>query len=204
MSAEGALFLNALVPAPSCTPCRSSLLSGRYFWQTGLGAILAGTYWDDAIPTFPLTLEADGYFIGHTYKVWSPGQTANAPMGAARTAYNPAGLDFNQFSHWVTAHQDEFDTAGGGIEAAKQAMLAETRDNFRAFLNDRPAERPFCYWWGPTTPTEPGIVARARRYGESTRTISGVACPVFTSTTSARTPQTTSVSALQWIRGSAC
>lgn len=150
MSAEGALFLNALVPAPSCTPCRSSLLSGRYFWQTGLGAILAGAYWDDAIPTFPLTLEADGYFIGHTYKVWSPGQTANAPMGAARTAYNPAGLDFNQFSHWVTAHQDEFDTAGGGIEAAKQAMLAETRDNFRAFLNDRPAERPFCYWWGPT------------------------------------------------------
>ena len=39
---EGALFANAYVPAPSCTPCRSSLLSGSYFWQTGLGAILAG------------------------------------------------------------------------------------------------------------------------------------------------------------------
>ena len=38
VAGEGALFLNALVPAPSCTPCRSSLLSGRYFWQTGLGA----------------------------------------------------------------------------------------------------------------------------------------------------------------------
>ena len=38
VASEGALFLNALVPAPSCTPCRSSLLSGRYFWQTGLGA----------------------------------------------------------------------------------------------------------------------------------------------------------------------
>ena len=37
---EGVLFLNALVPAPSCTPCRSSVLSGRYFWQTGLGAKL--------------------------------------------------------------------------------------------------------------------------------------------------------------------
>ena len=36
---EGVLFLNALVPAPSCTPCRSSVLSGRYFWQTGLGTV---------------------------------------------------------------------------------------------------------------------------------------------------------------------
>ena len=40
IAAEGALFLNALVPAPSCTPCRSSILAGQYFWQTGLGAIL--------------------------------------------------------------------------------------------------------------------------------------------------------------------
>ncbi len=27
IAAEGALFLNALVPAPSCTPCRSSILA---------------------------------------------------------------------------------------------------------------------------------------------------------------------------------
>jgi arylsulfatase A-like enzyme len=32
---EGAIFRNAHVPAPSCTPCRSSILSGSYFWQTG-------------------------------------------------------------------------------------------------------------------------------------------------------------------------
>ena len=72
---EGALFLNALVPAPSCTPCRSSILSGQYFWQTGLGAILVGAVWDDNIPTFPIELENRGdYFIGYQYKVWSPGR----------------------------------------------------------------------------------------------------------------------------------
>ncbi len=54
---EGVLFLNALVPAPSCTPCRSSVLSGQYFWQTGLGAILVGAVWDESIPTFPMVLE---------------------------------------------------------------------------------------------------------------------------------------------------
>ena len=148
---EGALFLNALVPAPSCTPCRSSILAGQYFWQTGLGAILMGAVWDENIPTFPLALEAQAnYFIGHTYKVWSPGMTMNAPMGARRTAFNPAGYNFNQFSHWVTQHAAGFGGGDSGIEQAKEAMYAETRANVRAFLDAVPDDRPFCYWWGPT------------------------------------------------------
>lgn len=148
---EGALFLNALVPAPSCTPCRSSILSGQYFWQTGLGAILMGAMWDENIPTFPLALEAEaGHFIGHTYKVWSPGMTMNAPMGGRRTAFNPAGFNFNQFSHWVTDHARDYGAGQDGIEAAKSAMYDETRANVRAFLNNVPDEQPFCYWWRPT------------------------------------------------------
>ena len=39
---EGVMFRNAFVPAPSCTPCRSALLTGRYWWNTDRGAILSG------------------------------------------------------------------------------------------------------------------------------------------------------------------
>ena len=134
---EGVLFQNAFVPAPTCTPCRSSLLSGSYFWQTGLGAILQGAVWDERIPTFPLELEKSGYHIGYTYKVWSPGRTRNAPYGAERTRYEPAGSRWGHFSQHATL-------------SGKSSLYDETRQNFDAFLAARPNNAPFCYWWGPT------------------------------------------------------
>lgn len=142
---EGTLFLNAHVPAPSCTPCRSSILTGRYFWQTGMGAILQGARWDESIPSYPLILEQEGYHIGYTYKVWSPGLSTNAPYGGARTRYEPAGTRYNSFSEEVTDRP-----TGQSIEEAKQDLYDETLQNFESFLDDRPDDTPFCYWWGPT------------------------------------------------------
>ena len=143
---EGVLFRQAFVNAPSCTPCRSALLSGRYFFNTGRGAILNGAVWDAKIPSWPLLLKDSGYHIGETYKVWSPGTPNDAPFGAGQFAYEKAGGQYNNFSENVTKLVRE----GTPLDTAKQKMFAEVTGNFEAFLAARPKDQPFCYWFGPT------------------------------------------------------
>ena len=146
LAARGVLFRRAFVSAPSCTPCRSALLSGQAFYRTGRGSILQGARWDPAIPAYPLLLRDSGYHIGKTFKVWSPGTPADAPYGGQQHAYEKAGRRFNDFSEHVTAAVAK----GTPLEEAKRALLEEVRANFRDFLAARPAGKPFCYWFGPT------------------------------------------------------
>ena len=148
---EGVLFRSAFVTAPSCTPCRSSLLSGQYFFRTGRGAILQGALWDAAIPSYPLLLRDAGYHIGKSYKVWSPGAPADAPYGGQQYAYEKAGRDFCRFSSRATA------LVQGGLPFAdaQAKILAQVGGNFDAFLADRKPGQPFCYWFGPTLTHRP-------------------------------------------------
>jgi N-sulfoglucosamine sulfohydrolase len=143
---EGVLFRSAFVSAPSCTPCRSALLSGQHFWRTGRSSILRGAIWDGSQPAYPLLLKESGYHIGESYKVWSPGTPSDAPYGAGKYAYEKAGGRFNQFSQNVTKMVRE----GIALDAAKQSIYAEVQKNFDNFLADRVDNQPFCYWFGPT------------------------------------------------------
>jgi len=155
IAGAGVLFTHAYVNAPSCTPCRSSLLTGRPFYTTGLGAILRGAKWDGSIPSYPEALEADGYRIGYTYKVWSPGQPIDAPFGGRQKGFRSAGSDFNRFSQNVSA--------ADAPDARAEELFGQVRDNFRAFLDDESGndesgedgasegeEKPWHYWFGPT------------------------------------------------------
>ncbi len=143
---EGVLFRNAFATSPSCTPCRSALLSGRYFFQTGRGAILNGAVWDESIPTFPLLLRDAGYQIGKSYKVWSPGTPADAPFGRQAYAFEKAGRACCKFSTEVTALLE----GGAPLEAAKEKIYAQVRRNFSDLLAARKPGQPWHYFFGPT------------------------------------------------------
>lgn len=143
---KGVLFRNAFVSAPSCTPCRSALLSGQHFWRTGQGSILQGAKWDTSIPAFPILLHEAGYHIGESFKVWGPGSPNDAPFGAGQFAYERSGRRWNDFSENVTKMIEQ----GESFEQAKQTLLEEMALNFDQFLEARPYGKPFCYWFGPT------------------------------------------------------
>jgi arylsulfatase A-like enzyme len=145
LARSGVLFTNASVNAPSCTPCRSSILSGRNFWETGRGAILQGAVWDENIPTWPLLLKDSGYHIGYTYKVWSPG-TPGMPGSEEGQCLCQAGGKFNGFSQYVTGRASK----GVAVKDAKGELYREARGNFKSFLDGRKKDQPFAYWFGPT------------------------------------------------------
>lgn len=144
---EGVLFRRAFVNAPSCTPSRSAILSGRYFFNTGRGAILQTAQWDSSIPSFPHLLRDAGYHIGETYKVWSPGAPVDAPFGAGKHSYEKVGSLPNKFSENVTKMIGE----GQTLDAAREKIFGQVLANFDAFLADRKPGQPWLYWFGATT-----------------------------------------------------
>lgn len=143
---NGVLFKNAYVNAPSCTAARSSIFSGRYFFNTKGGAFLLGN-WDFSIPTFPVLLRDAGYHIGKSYKGWSPGRPVDAPfLGGGNYDYNPFGRKAGHFSGNVI----DMMAKGKSFERAKQIILNEVEGNFEAFLAAKKPNQPFFYWFGPT------------------------------------------------------
>jgi N-sulfoglucosamine sulfohydrolase len=91
---EGVLFRNAFAAAPSCTPSRASLLTGRAVHQLGEGGNLWG-FLPSRFDVYPDRLESAGYVIGHTRKGWGPGN-----FQAGGRARNPAGPQFASFDEF--------------------------------------------------------------------------------------------------------
>ena len=89
---EGVLFRNAFVAAPSCTPSRASLLTGRAVHQLEEGGNL-WSFLPSKFATYPDLLEAAGYSVGFTRKGWGPGD-----FKAGGRSRNPAGDQFASFA----------------------------------------------------------------------------------------------------------
>lgn len=145
---EGALFTNAFVSAPSCTPCRGSVYTGRHFFRNGSSSQLHMP-WDhttgipdpfEKVVGMPMTLKKDGYHIGYTYK-W---HTKPSLIGQKANLYQNHGSKMNGYSFQVGKAKD--------MKAKHEEIMAEVRGNFQQFLDARKEGQPFFYSFNPTNP----------------------------------------------------
>lgn len=129
---EGVLFANAYTPNAKCAPSRACILTGRNSWQLEEGAN-HWPYFPAKFKTFAEVLHENGYFVGYTYKGYSPG-IALKEDGSKRDLLVRA---FNERSlNPPTSGIAKNDYAG----------------NFAAFLEERPAGTPFFFWYGSVEP----------------------------------------------------
>jgi len=140
LAREGTLFTHAFAPNPSCSPSRSSLLTGRPTHQLGAAASLYGPL-DAALAVYPALLESAGYFTGYSGKGWAPGNLPGRP-------HNPVGrhqlnleafLDragTQPFCYWFGSHDPHVPWTTGDASQIDQTKIA-----IPPHLPDHPAVR---------------------------------------------------------------
>lgn len=94
---EGALFTRCYCAAPSCTPSRAAILTGRYPHSLEEGANLWG-FLPARFSVYPDLLEKAGYHVGHMGKGWGPGN-----LQAGGRPRNPAGPAYKSFAQFLDA-----------------------------------------------------------------------------------------------------
>ena len=129
---EGLLFTNAYTPNAKCAPSRACILTGRNSWQLEEAANHIA-YFPAKFTTYAEALVNHGYHVGYTAKGWAPGVPGER-NGEPRQL---TGLPYNEHqSTPPTPQMNDNDYAA----------------NFAAFLEARPAGKPFCFWYGSTEP----------------------------------------------------
>ncbi len=129
---EGILFTRAYTPNAKCAPSRACILTGRNTWQLE-EACNHWCFFPEKFKTYPETLTGHGYHVGYTGKGWAPGI--------------PGTIDGKPRQLVGAPYQ-------------KRKMEAPTRSissrdyagNFELFLNDKPDDQPFCFWYGGHEP----------------------------------------------------
>jgi uncharacterized sulfatase len=128
---SGVLFNNAFTPAPGCSPMRAAFLTGRQIWQIENAGTHASSF-PIKYDSYQKRLEDAGYFVGYTGKPWSPGN-----FKASGRTRNPAGPEFGK--HKIKNPPE-------GIANVDYAS------NFDDFLEQRPKDKPFSFWFGAREP----------------------------------------------------
>jgi len=151
---RGVLFRNAFAASPGCSPSRAALLTGRNTWELEHAGTHASTF-SDKFAVYPDLLEQAGYFVGYTGKGWGPGNFRDG--GRTR---NPAGPSFQRHKRRVRP----------GVSSTNYSA------NFADFLEQRPDESPFCFWFGCHEPHRSYAGGSGRAAG---KTLASASVPAF-------------------------
>lgn len=147
----GILFKNAFTTNPKCAPSRASILTGKHTWQLEEAGNHYGIF-PSKFKVYPDLLEDAGYFVGYTGKGWGPGDYEQG--GFER---NPAGNEFNDIR---LTPPDKTRISNKDYSA-----------NFQDFLNKKPDDKPFCFWYGAHEPHRHYEEGEGARAGKSIDTV---------------------------------
>jgi N-sulfoglucosamine sulfohydrolase len=132
---NGILFTNAYTPNAKCAPSRASILTGRNTWQLEEAANHMAIF-PIKFKTFAETLSESDYFVGYTGKGYVPGVSLNED-GTHRE------LLVNKFNDKL-------------LEPPTNSIYPyDYSANFKDFLDKRPSETPFFFWYGGYEPHRP-------------------------------------------------
>jgi len=130
---EGTLFTNAYTPNAKCAPSRACLLTGRNSWQLEEAGNHIAIWPKNKYQTYCETLSRNGYFVGYTGKPWAPGNMGKID-GKNRKLNGKA----------FQTRQTKTPTTG----ISKNDYAA----NFEDFINEKPKDKPWCFWYGSYEP----------------------------------------------------
>lgn len=145
LAREGMRFDRAFLTCSSCSPSRSSLLTGRYPHNTGAEEL----HWPlpaDQV-AFTEQLKVSGYYTAAAGK-WHLGGPAKAKFDEVREA-NPRGFQLPTEADSRETDQPE-DSRSIGFEGAGAAQAG--CDQWVPVLRDRPKDRPFFLWLASLDP----------------------------------------------------
>ncbi len=155
VASQGVLFQQAYSLSPGCAPSRAGLLTGRFPWQIEEAGTHASLF-PRKLAVYPEMLQKGGYFVGLTGKGAGP-----CNFREAGWPHNPAGPSFDQVK----------------LSGMDKAMSSnDYAGNFRAFLQARGKDQPFCFWYGGAEPHRTYVKGSGRKSGKR---IEDVVVPPF-------------------------